>query len=134
MRAIAPIVLGSLMPADPAARAAALTEGMATLDEYLAHFSLPLQKQVRLVFGALSLLPVRLLLLGTASRWRSADPARVEAFLHRAQGSGLAPLRLVFALLHSMTVLAWFDQPGAWNELGYPGPPIDRPQWPEAVS
>ncbi len=132
LRAVTPVVLGSLLPADRAARVAALDEGMTTIDDYLANFSLPLQKQVQLVFGLLASLPARVLLLGTWKRWRSAEPARIEAFLRSAQVSRIAVLRRFFALLHSLTIIAWFDQRAAWDQLGYPGPPIERPPWPEA--
>jgi len=107
---------------------------MALLDDYLAHFSLPLQQQTRVAFALLTLLPVRVMLLGTCRRWRSADPARIEAFLRNARGSRVALLRQLFALLQSMAVIAWFDQPDAWAAIGYPGPPIERPQFPEAAS
>jgi len=127
MRAIAPVVLGSLLPADRPAREEALEASMATLDDYLAHMSLPLQRQARLLLGALDLPPVRLLLLGTWSRWRDIAPQRIEAFLLHMRVSRLFLLRRIYDFLQSMAVLAWFDLPVAWNEIGYPGPPIERP-------
>ena len=127
MRALAPVVLGSLLPADRAAREDALEAEMATLDDYLAHMSLPLQRQARLLLGALALLPVRLLLLGTWNRWRDVAPGRIEAFLLRARGSRFFLLRRIYDFLQSMAVLAWFDLPVACTEIGYPGPPIERP-------
>ncbi len=132
MRAVAPVVLGPLLPADHTARAAALDAGMASLDDYLAHFSLPLQKQTRLLFGALSLLPVRLVLLGSWRRWRSVAPQEIELFLMSARNSDILPLRRFYNFLHSMAVVAWFDLPAAWEGIGYPGPPIERPAAPGA--
>lgn len=129
VRAVAPVLLGSLLPADAAAREEALETGMSALDDYLAHFSLPLQQQTRLMFAALALLPVRLMLLGTWRRWRRADPARIEAFLRNARGSRTALLRRIYALLQSLAVIAWFDQRSAWEALGFPGPPIERPPY-----
>lgn len=127
MRAVAPVVLGPLLPSDPVARAAALDAGMACLDDYLAHFSLSLQRQTRLLFGALALLPVRLLLLGSWRRWRSVEAQHVEEFLLSARNSDVLPLRRFYNFLQSMAVVAWFDLPAAWEEIGYPGPPIERP-------
>jgi len=126
MRALAPVVLGSLLPADRAAREEALAASMAALDDYLAHLSLPLQRQARLLLSALDLLPVRLLLLGTWSRWRDVAPERIEAFLLRTRGSRFLALRRCYVFLQSMAVIAWFDLPLAWDEIGYPGPPIER--------
>jgi hypothetical protein len=127
MRAVAPVILGPLLPAEHTARAAALEAGIASLDDYLAYLSLPLQKEARFLFGVLALLPVRLLLVGTWSRWPAVAPQRLEAFLRRARQSRFFLLRRIHAFLQSMAVLAWFDLPAAWDEIGYPGPPIERP-------
>ena len=126
MRACASAVLGPLLPLDDAARAAALEASMAHLDDYLAHFSAPLQRQTRLLFAALDLLPVRLLLLGSGRHWSAVAPARVAAFLERARGSRFFLLRRTYVFLQSMAVVAWFDLPMAWNEIGYPGPTVER--------
>jgi hypothetical protein len=127
LRAVVPVVLGPLLPAEHAARAEVLEAGLASLDDYLAHLSPPLQRETRLLFGALALLPVRLVLVRTWSRWPEAAPKRVEAFLRRAQESRFFLLRRVYTSLQSLAVIAWFDLPVAWNEIGYPGPPIERP-------
>jgi hypothetical protein len=126
LRAVAPVVLGPLLPADAVARAQALDAGMASLDDYLAHLSLPLQDEARGVFGTLDLWPTRVLLLGTSRRWSDASPQQVESFLRSARDSRFYLLRRMYAFLQSMAVLAWFDQPAAWPAIGYPGPPIER--------
>ncbi len=127
LRAVAPVVLGSLLPADGVGREQALAAGMASVDDYLAHLSQPLQDEARSAFGMLDLLPARLLLLGTPSRWSDAAPLRVESFLRAARDSRFYMLRRMYVFLQSMTVLAWFDQPAAWPGVGYPGPPVERP-------
>ncbi|MFN8545422.1 MAG: hypothetical protein U0807_14605 [Candidatus Binatia bacterium] len=125
--AVLPVVLGTLLPADPTVRTRALDDAMWALDDYLAHLSLPLQRQARGLLAALRPLPARLVLLGTTRRWRDAPPARIEGFLRRARRSRLPVLRRIYDFLQSMTVIAWFDLPVAWTEIGYPGPPIERP-------
>jgi hypothetical protein len=124
VRAVIPVVLGPLLPGAGPAREQALETGVAALDEYLASLSLPLQDEARDVFDTLDLMPVRVLLLGTWQRWQDASPAAVEAFLRSARQSRVFLLRRIYAFLQSMTVLAWFDQPAAWREIGYPGPPL----------
>lgn len=126
MRAVMPVVLGSLLPGG-AAREQALDAGVASLDDYLAHLSAPLQEEAGRVFDTLDLLPVRVLLVGTWSRWHEASPETIASFLRAARGSRFYLLRRMYAFLQSMAVLAWFDQPAAWAEIGYPGPPIERP-------
>ncbi len=132
MRACAPAVLGPLLPAADAARAAALEAGMTHLDDYLAHLSLPLQREARFLFSVLDLLPTRLLFLGSTRPWPAVAPARVATFLRRARSSRIFVLRRTYVFLQSMAVIAWFDLPVAWDAVGYPGPPITRPTQPEA--
>jgi hypothetical protein len=127
LRAVVPAVLGPLLPTERAARDAALEVGLTSLDDYLAHLSLPLQKETRFLFGALALLPVRLLFFGTWGGWSAVAPERVEAFLLRARDSRFFLLRRIYTSLQSLAVIAWFDLPVAWTEIGYPGPPIERP-------
>jgi hypothetical protein len=127
MRAVIPVVLGPLLPASGAARAQALDVGVANLDDYLAYLSLPLQEEAASVYDTLDLLPTRVLLVGTWSRWGEASPETIESFLRAAHASRFDLLRRMFAFLQSMAVLAWFDQPAAWQEIGYPGPPSDQP-------
>jgi hypothetical protein len=127
IRAVMPAVLGPLLPASGAAREEALDAGVASLDDYLAHLSLPLQEEARSVFDTLDLLPVRVLLVGTWGRWHEVPPDTVEAFLRAARDSRFHLLRRMFAFLQSLAVLAWFDQPVAWPAIGYSGPPIERP-------
>lgn len=127
MRAVIPVVLGPLLPTSGAAREQALDTGVAKLDDYLAYLSLPLQEEAHSVFETLDLLPVRVLLVGTWSRWQDASPETIESFLRSARASRFDLLRRMFAFLQSMAVLAWFDQQAAWPEIGYSGPPIERP-------
>jgi hypothetical protein len=127
LRAVIPVVLGSLLPCDEPGRAQAVDVGLSTLDEYLAHLPLALQHEARDVFDTLDLLPTRVVLVGTWSRWSETSPAAIEVFLRSARESRFDLVRRMFAFLQSMAVLAWFDQPGAWPGIGYGGPPIDRP-------
>jgi hypothetical protein len=127
MRAVIPAVLGPLLPIGGAARLQALDTGVAQLDDYLAHLSLPLQEEAHGVFETLDLLPVRVVLVGTWGRWQDAAPETIESFLRSARDSHFDLLRRMFAFLQSMAVLAWFDQQAAWPEIGYSGPPIERP-------
>jgi hypothetical protein len=127
LRAVIPVVLGSLLPTEHADQGKAIDAGLSTLDEYLAYLPLPLQHEARDVFATLDLLPTRVLLVGTWDRWSEASPETIESFLRSARESRFDLVRRIFALLQSMAVLAWFDQRAAWPGIGYGGPPIDRP-------
>jgi len=134
LRAVMPVVLGSLLPTDDAAREEALAVGLATLDEYLAYLPLPLQREACDVFETLDLLPMRVLLAGTWRSWSETSPETIEAFLRSARQSRFDLVRRIFTFLQSMAVLAWFDQRAAWPGVGYGGPPIDRPLPSEVLS
>ncbi|MCP5067723.1 MAG: hypothetical protein GY946_14275 [bacterium] len=127
LRAISPVVLGGLLPETGPERARALDTGLASLDEYVAHLSSPLQREVEDLFETLDLWPVRVLLTGGFSRWADCSPEALESFLRSAQGSRIFLLRRVYALLQSLVVLNFFDQPVAWKSVGYPGPPLLKP-------
>ncbi len=123
LRAVIPAVLGPLHARD-AASTQALEAGLDSLDDYLAHLSLALQEEANDAFAMLDLLPVRVLLLGSWQRWQDAPAQSVEDFLRTARESRFATLRRIYSFLQSMAVVAWFDQPLAWHEVGYPGPPV----------
>jgi len=124
LRAVVPVALGDLLAAGASEREQALDAGMRALDDYLAHLSLPLQAEAERVFATLDLLPARVLLLGTTRRWRDVPPEAIERFLRTARDGRLLLLRRMAAFLQAMAVLAWFDQPAAWQGVGYPGPPL----------
>lgn len=134
LRAVIPTVLGSLLPTNVDDREKALQIGLTTLDDYLAHLPLSLQREAGDVFETLDLLPTRVLLVGTWSRWSEASPETIAKFLRSARQSRFDLVRRMFAFLQSMAVLAWFDQRAAWPAIGYGGPPIDRPLANEALS
>ena len=127
LRAVIPVVLGSLLPTEDADREKAMSVGLSTLDEYLAYLPQPLQHEARDVFETLDLRATRVLLAGTWGRWSEASPDTIESFLRSARESRFDLVRRMFAFLQSMAVLAWFDQRVAWPAIGYGGPPIDRP-------
>ncbi len=127
MRAVIPVVVGPLFPTAEPARAQALDTGIAKLDDYLAYLSTPLQDEAGNAFETLDLWPVRLALLRTTNPWRDISPRTIESFLRSGRDSRFDLLRRMTIFLQSMAVLAWFDQPAAWESIGYPGPPIERP-------
>jgi len=127
LRAVAPLVLGDLLPAERSLGEEALDEALDALDDYFTHLSLPLQRQARTLLAAIHFAPIRMVLLRTTRRWSRATPTQVEAFLRRSRGSRIVLLRRIFDFLQSMTVISWFDLPRSWEAIHYPGPPVQRP-------
>lgn len=134
LRAVIPVVLGSLLPAEGAACEKAVEDGLTVLDDYLACLPSPLQREARDVFETLDLLPTRVVLVGTWDPWSEASPTTIEKFLRSARHSRFDLVRRMFTFLQSMAVLAWFDQRAAWPGIGYGGPPIDRPSPSEGLA
>ncbi len=124
--AIIPVVLEDLLPTAKDAFQQALDEGLANLDYYLSHLTLPLQEEANDVFATLDLLPVRIIVTGTWSHWQEMSPETIATFLQSARDSRFGLLRRIYAFLQSLAVLAWFDQAAAWPEIGFPGPPLKR--------
>ena len=88
LRAVAPVVLGPLLPADGAMRARALEDAMWVVDDYLAHLSLPLQREASVTLALLHSLPARALLLRTRRAWRDASPERAAVLYPDSPRSG----------------------------------------------
>lgn len=121
-------MLGGLLPEEGLEREKTLELGLESLDEYVSHLSAPLQREVADLFGTLDLWPVRVLLTGGFARWSDCSPEALVSFLRFAEGSRVFLLRRVYAFLQSLVVLSFFDQPSAWKLIGYPGPPIAKPE------
>ncbi len=127
LRAVAPVVLGELLPAERDQRKQALEEALEALDDYVGHLSLPLQEQARTLLAVIHFAPVRMALLRTTRRWSRATPTQIEAFLRRSRHSRVLLLRRIYDFLQSMTVISWFDLPRSWDAIHFPGPPVERP-------
>ncbi len=125
LRAVGPIILADLLSDLGERRESVVESGLAGIDDYIAHLSLPLQQELGDLFATLDLWPVRVLLTGQFARWADASPEAIEAFLRGAKSSSVLLLRRVYTLLQSLVVLSFFDQPAAWKSVGYPGPLID---------
>ena len=122
LAALIPSMLGPVLPTDPAARASAIEQTVGQVGAAIAGLPLASQKQVRDLFGMLSLAPVRRLLAGVAGGWERAAPADVDAFLQRWRRHRLRTPQTAYHALHDLIIGAWYAQPANWAAIGYPGP------------
>lgn len=122
LAAILPAMLGPVLPADAAARQAAL-DGV-TARTLAAIHGLPLgtQKEVQDLFGLLALAPARRWLAGVSGSWREAAPEQVAAFLERWRHHRLGTLQTAYLALHDLILGSWYAEPSTWAAIGYPGP------------
>ncbi len=122
LTALIPSMLGPVLPTEPAARAAAISEAVEHVGIAIAGLPMASQKQVQDLFGMLSLAPVRRLLAGVSGGWTHAAPADVAAFLQGWRHHRLQTLQTAYLALHDLIIGAWYAQPANWAAIGYPGP------------
>lgn len=123
MGAIAGVVLEGSLPAEPAARSTAVREVVEAFDRAVAGLSPSVQDEIGQLLALLRILPTRLALTGIASPLEEAPPARIAAFLQEWRVSRFDLLRAGYQALTQLVQAAWYDNPGSWAAIGYPGPP-----------
>ena len=121
--AIVPVLLDGALPAEAAARQAAVAETVAGVARAVSGLPASAQKELAELFALLGLPPTRVALAGITTPWADAEPAAVAAFLERWRTSGWMLLRAAYDALHQLILAAWYGNPRAWPSIGYPGPP-----------
>ena len=121
--AIVPVILDGALPADAAARQAAVTETVANVARAVSGLGPAAQRELAELFSLLGLAPARIALAGVSTPWAQASPAAVAAFLERWRTSRWMLLRSAYDGLHQLVLAAWYGNPRSWPSIGYPGPP-----------
>ena len=121
--AIVPVMLSGALPAEPAARAAAVTDTVASVARAVSGLAPAAQQELAQLFSLLSLPPTRIALAGVKTPWADASPEAIAAFLDRWRTSGWTLLRSAYDALHQLVLAAWYGNPRTWPSIGYPGPP-----------
>ncbi len=122
--AIAPVLLAGALPADPAARGAAIASVIVGVKDVIAAFPPAVRAELTDLFRLLDIRIARRLLTGVASDWRDAEPASVDAFLERWRRSPIALLQSGYFALHDLVLGAWYADEASWPALQYAGPPL----------
>lgn len=120
--AIVPAMLAGALPADPAARASAVSATTGRVHKAILGLPLAAQKEVQDLFGLLAFGPARRALTGVADGWPSAKPEQVSAFLQEWRFHSLDTLQTAYHALHDLIIGAWYADPSTWASIGYPGP------------
>lgn len=122
LAAVIPAMLASALPADPAARAAAVTAASTRVRDAILGLPLATQKEVQDLFGLLALGPARRLLAGVSGGWENAAPQQVHDFLQSWRTHRLTTLQVAYMAMHDLIIGAWYADPSTWASIGYPGP------------
>ena len=121
--ALAPVVLGDAFPAGATARAEALVTVRAGFERALSGLDPAVQDEIAQMLSLLVYAPSRLAVAGVWSAWPEASAQEIAAFLEGWRQSRFALKRSGCRALSQLIQAAWYDTPGAWTAIGYPGPP-----------
>lgn len=121
LTAVVPALLGSALPAAPAARQQAVAATVDRVKAAIAGLPLAAQGELQDLFGLLALAPTRRILTGLPA-WRDASPAQIDTFLQDWRLHRFAKLRAGYQALHDLVIGSWYADPSSWGAIGYPGP------------
>ncbi len=121
--AIAPLVLGSRLPAAGAARDEQLLRVLHSADALLYYSSEEIHRQARQVLDLLNVPAYRILVAGIPRPWQETDEADIRDFLRRWSHSRLSVLQNVINAVTRVIQAAWYAVPERVVRTGYPGIP-----------
>lgn len=122
MHAVARAVLDGSLPADAAARDAALAAHLTRLDGTIAGFPPPVRGELAQLLMLLASAPGRRGLANLAPAWDAATVPELQAALQDMRVSRLALRQQAYHALRDLTNAAYYADASVWPLLGYPGP------------
>lgn len=120
LRAVMPALLAGALPAQPAARDAALAAGLERTVGAIAGMPLAVRREIGELMMLLDSAPGRW--LAGVSEWESAPPEQVAAFLQGWRTHRIGLFQAGYHALHDLVLGPWYAEPSTWPALGYPGP------------
>ncbi len=119
--ALAPAVLGTMLPADAAARTRAVAAQVGRVEASIAGLSPALQHEVDELLTVIGSAPGRVLVAGLHAPWTDASAAEVQAALAAMRDSSLTLRQQAYHALRDLTNASYFAEPATWAQIGYPG-------------
>lgn len=120
--ALVPAFLDGALPVHAPLRGDAIAETVVAVDAAILGLPPMAQHELAQLFGLLAFPPARMA-VGVRSAWPDAATSDVQAALQRWQVSRSLLLRSAYDGLHQLILAAWYADPRAWPDIGYPGPP-----------
>lgn len=115
-------ILGPMLPADPAQRAAALGGHVASMERFINGMPAVLQLEINAVLGLLGNAPTRYMLTNLGRAWREASDAEIAHALDTMRVNPLPSHRLTYQVVRGVTCMSFFSNSDHWPMTGYPGP------------
>ena len=116
------VVLATLLPAEAAARSAAIAAYLPRVEAAIEGLPPALQAEVDELLTIAGSAPGRLALVGLRTAWAEASAAEVQAALAGMRDSSLALRQQAFHALRDLTSASYFSDAAPWAVIGYPGP------------
>lgn len=124
--AIIPVVLNKSFPGE-LSYDAAMERALLALDDLIYTLQYHNRNQMRQLFDALSMAPIRVLAGAGWADWKDMQPEQVNDFLISWRDSSIQAKRNGYVGLSKLIGISWYSQPEAFSSTGYPGPPTKIP-------
>jgi hypothetical protein len=121
--ALVPVVLAGALPADEAARQAAVAEIVAAFDRAVTGLAPPVQREIGELFSFLHTAPLRIAVTGLWKPVEECTPEQLRDFLLRWRDSAFDLQRASYRALTQLIQAAWYGNSASWASIGYAGPP-----------
>lgn len=124
--ALIPVVLDKSFPGE-LDESVAMRRTLLALDDLIYTLQYYNRDQMRMMFNALSMAPVRVLAGASWTDWKNMSPEQVNEFLIDWRDSSIQLKRMGYVSLSKLIGISWYSQPESFAATGYPGPPIKIP-------
>ena len=123
--ALVPAVIASGYPGE--LKEQAILRTIKALDDLIFTLNEFNRVQMRQLFDALSMAPIRFAMGGPWASWKDAAVKQVDDFLISWRDSSIQLKRMGYVSLAKLIGICWYSQPENYASVGYPGPPTKIP-------
>ena len=124
--ALIPVILDKSFPGE-LSHDAAMKRTLIALDDLIYTLQYHNRIQMRQLFDALSMAPIRVAAGAAWADWKDMNPEQINDFLIGWRDSMIQPKRMGYVSLSKLIGISWYSQPESFVSTGYPGPPTKIP-------
>lgn len=124
--ALIPQVLSKSFPGELSEKSA-MQRILLSLDDVIHNLQYHNRQQIRMMFNALSMAPVRVLAGASWTDWKDMTPEQVNDFLYDWRDSSISLKNMGYMSLTKLINISWYSQPESFAATGYPGAPVKIP-------
>lgn len=124
--ALIPVILHKSFPGG-LSDDAAMNRTLLALDDLIYTLQYHNRIQMRQLFDALSMAPVRVIAGASWASWKDMSPNQVDEFLISWRDSMIQAKRNGYVALSKLIGISWYSQQESFATTGYPGPPVHIP-------